>query len=116
MRCLAAIGEYNEFEPRLVWEKLKPIIGEFRGVQIGREGSPVIYLWLPYWEWQKMKYGNKRPKDKDEGLSHEEIEELKRRAIKALREAKADEAEEVKYVLEDGETVVLFDVVRGWWD
>jgi hypothetical protein len=47
------IPSYNSFEGAKVSEKLGSIKGRVESIQFGREGSPVLYINLPYWTHQR---------------------------------------------------------------
>jgi len=51
--CVHAIGAYNEFSPAAVSLRLGEIFGECECMEVGREGSPVIYAHLPFWSGQR---------------------------------------------------------------
>lgn len=47
--CVHAIGAYNDFRPAAVSLRLGGIFGQCECMEVGREGSPVIYAHLPFW-------------------------------------------------------------------
>ncbi|PTU30564.1 hypothetical protein [Stenotrophobium rhamnosiphilum] len=101
-KLIALVKSYNNFEG----EKVAAAMTEFRGkvssIEFGREGSPVLYIDLPYWTHQREETvlagkGEKIPDNENAKL----VERLKQVFIKKLA---ADE----------------FDVegrrIRIWWD
>lgn len=52
--ALRMIGRYNEFNPDAVIEKLAPIWVQLMDVKIAREGSPALYIGVPYWSSQAI--------------------------------------------------------------
>jgi hypothetical protein len=52
-QLIRLVKSYNNFEG----EKVAEVLGEFRGhvsaIEFGREGSPVLYVDLPYWTHQR---------------------------------------------------------------
>jgi len=47
------VESYNNFEGKKVADALAEFRGTVSGVAFGREGSPVIYIDLPYWTHQR---------------------------------------------------------------
>lgn len=100
--ALSLIGtSYNAFEPRRAIAELRQIFPKLMSVEIGREYSPVIYAYRPYWtnqaiEWNCGGGGTRIPE--------EERELLKRRFFEAMERARADEITDEGYGL------------RAWWD
>ena len=47
------VGEYNEFNGERVAAAVEKLRGQVSGVEFGREGSPVLYIELPYWTHQR---------------------------------------------------------------
>lgn len=86
--CLAIIGGYNAFQAGRVIEALRPVFPRLSSVEIGREGSPVIYAYVPHWTHQAIGhegYGMGEP------LSDEARREIGADFIEAMRKARADE-------------------------
>lgn len=50
---LRMVKEYNEFDGERVAAAIEKLRGRVSGVQFGREGSPVLYIELPYWTHQR---------------------------------------------------------------
>jgi hypothetical protein len=96
------VKSYNEFEGEKVAKALAAFEGRVSGVEFGREGSPVIYVELPYWTHQRegttpIGTGTRISDDENEKL----IEELHKAFVGNL---KADEFS------------VKRRRVRIWWD
>lgn len=96
------VKQYNEFDGERVAAAVEKLRGRVSGVEFGREGSPVLYIELPYWTHQREESvpgsrGVKISDDENERL----VAEIKRLF---LDELKADE----------------FSVnrrrIRVWWD
>ena len=47
------VKEYNEFNGERVAEAVEKFRGRVMGLEFGREGSPVLYIDLPYWTHQR---------------------------------------------------------------
>lgn len=47
------VKQYNNFEGERVASAVTSLRGRVAGVEFGREGSPVLYLELPYWTNQR---------------------------------------------------------------
>ena len=47
------VKEYNEFNGERVAAAVEKLRGRVSGVEFGREGSPVLYIELPYWTHQR---------------------------------------------------------------
>ena len=101
MELVDIIGRYNEFDPGKIKDVLKAFRGQVSGYEVGREYSPVIYVWLPYWTNQR-EYSNSQ---RGRRIPEEEFEGLKRGLMTCFKLAKADEAGEVST-----------SVLRFWWD
>jgi hypothetical protein len=52
-KLVRLVGDYNNFNGPKVADALLRFRGKVSGVEFGREGSPVIYLELPYWTHQR---------------------------------------------------------------
>ena len=96
------VKHYNEFDGERVANAVLSLKGRVSGIEFGREGSPVLYIELPFWTHQREEAA---PTVKGTRISDAESEELAKE-IKALfvDQLKADE----------------FSVdrrrVRVWWD
>ena len=51
-QVVAVIAEYDRFKGPLVAEGIKRFAGRVSAIEFGREGSPVLYVHLPYWTHQ----------------------------------------------------------------
>jgi hypothetical protein len=47
------VGDYNNFNGQKAADALLQLRGKVSGVEFGREGSPVIYIELPFWTHQR---------------------------------------------------------------
>lgn len=54
--CLEAAGGYNEFYPSAVVKAFAEVFDDLASIAFGREGSPVMYLDLPYWTHQRLRF------------------------------------------------------------
>jgi len=101
MELVDIIGVYNNFDPNKVKDVMRAFRGQVSGYEVGREYSPVIYVWLPYWthqrEYSDEHYGERIPE--------EELKGLKRGLMVSFKLALADEAQEVSS-----------SILRFWWD
>ena len=96
------VKSYNEFEGEKVAKALAAFEGRVSGVEFGREGSPVIYVELPYWTHQREEA---KPTGTGIRISDEENEKL----IEELRKAFVGN-------LKADEFSVNRRRVRIWWD
>lgn len=104
VECMIVIGGYNRFSGTAAAKAIGAIYGELMSVDVGREGSVVLYLYIPFTAQQRA--GSR------EGCVH--IPEDEREALaKRIRELggtlKADEISEDRF---DGRPYR----VRLWWD
>lgn len=100
------IGSYNNFEAVRVLGVLKkywPLVGS---VQIGREGSPVLYISIPFWTSQTNGGFNGEPQP----IAVETRRQLATDICDAFAKIGADEAD-IK--MAGG---VMINNVRVWWD
>ncbi|MBT9160757.1 MAG: hypothetical protein DDT26_02053 [Dehalococcoidia bacterium] len=101
MELVDIIGEYNGFDPDLVKEAMQCFQGQVSGYAIGREYSPAIYVWLPYWTHQRenslLAFG--------EYIQEGDRERLKKEIMEAFVKLRPDEADEWAE-----------NVLRFWWD
>jgi len=102
MELVDIIGGYNNFDPAKIKDVMRAFRGQITGYEVGRECSPVIYVWLPYWthqreDWEMLETGERIPED--------ELEGLKRSLTTCFKLALADEVQEVST-----------SVIRFWWD
>jgi hypothetical protein len=96
------VKSYNEFDGLKAAEALAAFEGKVSGVEFGREGSPVIYIELPYWTHQRegTTPAGMSTRISDEG-NDKLVQELRRVFVGTL---KADEFS------------VQRRRVRMWWD
>ncbi len=100
------IESYNNFRGKELAEALRYLHnkGYLSSVKFGREGSPVAYCSIPYWEHQASNY---EPKEGYEPRKYTEQEREKMYLAieQKLRELDPDELDRTEY-----------DSVRAWWD
>jgi hypothetical protein len=100
--ALSIVGtSYNGFDCRRVIAELRPIFPKLMSVEIGREGSPLIYAYPPYWTHQAIEWTGG---DNGTRIPAEEREQLKKVFFEAMERANADEISDEGYAL------------RAWWD
>lgn len=99
---LSIIGSsYNAFNCSKVVNELRVVFPKLMSVEIGREASPVIYAYVPYWRHQAIEWQG--------AGSGEPIPDKERKAVAtafldAMRQADADELTDEGHAL------------RAWWD
>ena len=94
--------EYNEFNGERVAAAVEKLRGRVSSVEFGREGSPVLYIELPYWTHQREET---LPSGMGTRITDAQTEELVAEIRKAfVGELKADEFS------------VNSRRVRIWWD
>lgn len=52
-QLVRVVTEYGNFKGKSVAEGIKRFAGRVSAVEFGREGSPVLYIHLPYWTHQR---------------------------------------------------------------
>ena len=67
------VKNYNEFNGESVAQAVSALRGRVSGVEFGREGSPVLYLDLPYWTHQREE---SKPAGMGAKISDEENDKL----------------------------------------
>lgn len=101
-KLVRLVGDYNNFNGPRVADALLKFRGRVSGVEFGREGSPVLYIDLPYWTHQREETSwsgqGVRISDKESAALASEIRRL------FVSELKADEFSVEKRR------------VRIWWD
>jgi len=103
VELVMGIGSYNDFEGQRVTESMQKFKGKVMYWEVGREGSPVIYVHLPFFLNQQEGFvGENRRIIDDENIKL--IEELKKEFVDT---ALADEFNVTDY---------SDRVVRIWWD
>ena len=93
---------YNEFNGERVALAVEKLHGRVSGVQFGREGSPVLYIELPYWTHQREEYAQRGTGTR---ISDDEAEKF----VAELRQVFVNE-------LKADEFSVNRRRVRVWWD
>ena len=83
---LGAIGSYNAFSGRFVYSHLRDIWPEMMWPEVGREGSPALYLTVPHTQSQRS-----YPHARCEPIDNPARIALANRAAAALVECRADE-------------------------
>ena len=96
------VKDYNEFNGERVAAAVEKLRGRVSGVEFGREGSPVLYIELPYWTHQREETVPQGMGTKITDAENDDLVAELRQVF--VRELKADE----------------FSVnrrrVRVWWD
>jgi hypothetical protein len=98
---LEIVGSYNRFNPFVVGEQLRPIFPRLMSIEIGREGSPVIYASIPYWRHQEIRSNGLGPPER---IAEDERKQLGDEFLKAMERAEADELSGSEWRH------------RAWWD
>jgi hypothetical protein len=84
-QLVLVVPEYGPFKGASVAEGIKRFSGRVMSIQFGREGSPVLYLQLPYWTHQREgpithKMGTRIPEKEHNRL----VEELRKVFVEDL--------------------------------
>ncbi len=98
------VPEYGHFKGAEVAKGIQGFAGRVSGVAFGREGSPVLYVHLPYWTHQRegpntMGMGTK--------ISDQDNEQL----VRELRKVFVDELAAEEF----GPDTINERVIRIWW-
>lgn len=101
-QLIRMVESYNNFEGVKVANSLTEFRGAVSGVQFGREGSPVIYIDLPYWTHQREETPSRGMGVR---IPRAETEKL----VARLRTVFVD-------TLKADEFSVDGNRVRAWWD
>jgi len=96
------VKQYNEFDGERVAAAVEKLRGRVSGVEFGREGSPVLYIELPYWTHQREETASS---EKGVRISDAENDKL----IAELKQVFVDE-------LSADEFSTNRRRVRVWWD
>jgi hypothetical protein len=80
------VRQYNSFEGERVAAAVQQLRGRVSGVEFGRDGSPVLFIELPYWTHQREEtltegMGTKIPDSENEQL----VSELRRTFVTELK-------------------------------
>ncbi|MEU8378998.1 hypothetical protein [Streptosporangium sp. NPDC048865] len=110
--CVRAIGGYNQFDAERVVKAFGgAVFGEYMGYTVGRAGSPLIVVEIPFWTQQALKakagMGENRP------FTDEERGEMAATVRGIGRELQADEIT-VSETRLNGKAAPYG--VRLWWD
>lgn len=98
------VPEYGTFKGASVAEGIKRFAGRVISVQFGREGSPVLYVQLPYWTHQ-------REGPITRGMGTRISEEDNKRLVEELRKVFVDELGAEEF----GSDAIDSRKVRIWW-
>lgn len=98
------VPEYGHFKGAAVAKAIQGFAGRTSGMQFGREGSPVLYVHLPYWTHQR-----EGPNTKGMGtkISDQDNQQL----VRELRKVFVDELEAEEF----GPDTINERVIRIWW-
>jgi hypothetical protein len=96
------VKQYNEFDGVRVAAAIEGLKGRVSGVEFGREGSPVLYIELPYWTHQREAA---TPTEKGIKIGDAQNEEL----VSEIKELFVNQ-------LKADEFSVNRRRVRIWWD
>jgi hypothetical protein len=98
------VPEYGHFKGAAVAKGIQSFAGRVSGVAFGREGSPVLYVHLPYWTQQRE---GPIPRAAGSKISDQENEQL----VKELRKVFADELGAEEF----GPDSINSRMIRIWW-
>lgn len=96
------VKHYNEFDGERVAAAVSSLKGKVSGIEFGREGSPVLYLELPYWTHQREEAS---PEEKGTKISDEQNDVL----VSEIKQLFVDQ-------LKADEFSVNKRRIRVWWD
>lgn len=99
-QLIGLVKQYNQFEGEQVASAVLALKGRVAGVEFGREGSPVLYLYLPFWTYQREEAEGPRVRIED-AENDKLVAELRTLFVGKL---KADE-----FSVQDRR-------IRIWWD
>lgn len=108
---LPLVPSYNAFDGNAIAKGIEPLRGQVMGWQFGREGSPAIYVHLPY--WLKQQEGNCTPTEgckdlpNDRRLTDAEFKALVAQVKSTFTALHADEI---------GVDTISDHIYRIWWD
>ena len=109
------VAQYNAFEGVRVAAAIEQLRGDVTNYEFGREGSPVLYVHLPYWTNQQERncpahhcregqWGDRQSARKLEASEHAALLERVRAAFEGARADEIDPVSETEHEL------------RIWWD
>lgn len=101
---ITLVPEYGQFHGAAVAEALLRFSHRVSGVQFGREGSPVLYIDLPYWTHQRE---GPLSKGAGERISEEENEKL----VQELRQVFVGELNAEEFSID----LIRKRTIRIWW-
>jgi hypothetical protein len=96
------VKQYNEFDGERVAAAVEKLRGRVSGVEFGREGSPVVYIELPFWTHQREESALNGIRTKITDADNEKF-------VADLKQVFVDE-------LKADEFSVAGRRVRVWWD
>jgi len=100
-------GQVNNFYPERVKAVMNKLRGKVSGYELGRDGTPLIYVYLPYWTNQREYNREKVNRE----INAAERESLVKLVIKLFKEeALADSCYQLSY------RNTKLNIVRVWWD
>lgn len=102
--CMRVIGGYNRFDGGAVAEAIGAMFGELMQVEVGRESSPVLYVYIPFHAQQRI--GSRKGCVR---IPEGEREALVARVREMGKSLMADEISEQRH---EGRPYC----VRLWWD
>jgi hypothetical protein len=98
------VPRYGRFKGAAVAKSIPLFAGRVSGIAFGREGSPVLYVHLPYWTHQRE---GPMPRPTGSKISDQENEQL----VRELRKAFVDELEAEEFSADP----INKRVIRIWW-
>jgi hypothetical protein len=103
-KCIAGVTEYNNYRGETVAKAFDRIADQIEKASFGREGSPVLYLYIHSHEYDKQaeKWNPRTP---------EVLAEIVKSIRKAFSRASVDE-----FMLQDEGSQDNPACVRLWWD
>jgi hypothetical protein len=104
-QVLPLVDSYNGFVGTKVAAALEPLRGRIMYYEFGREGSPVIYVHLPYWTSQQEQ--SSVPREAARKFDAAEHAALVEKVRTVFKNVAADEI---------GEADSSDHVIRVWWD
>ena len=106
--AIRLVKSYNNFRGEALSDVLRVLHerGYIMEIEFGREGSAVVYVQPPYWNYQASNYDRETlGTSSARKYGDVELEAMKKRIADALRELEPDELHETR-----------FNTIRAWWD